>query len=242
MTVLSLPAPLPPPRGDAPRWVVCALVILLLHAGAMTAAVTWQAPVEFSKPPPSAILIDLAPAPVVQPAAPPEPSRPEPPPPRPPEPVVTLPAPPPPPPKSRPVQRRVEPRPKPAAAPLRPAVAPPPAAAPVAPQAPSPPVVTQSSPNVVSDFQRALLLHLERARRYPREAQLRREQGTVYLRFRMDRSGRVLSAAIDRSSGYPDLDAEVLDMINRAQPLPPIPPGIAEAQLELVAPVRFSLH
>ena len=87
-----------------------------------------------------------------------------------------------------------------------------------------------------------MLLHLERAKRYPREAQQRREQGTVYLRFRMDRSGRVLSAVVDRSSGYPDLDAEVLDMINRAQPLPPIPPEIAQSQLELVAPVRFSLR
>ena len=87
-----------------------------------------------------------------------------------------------------------------------------------------------------------MLAHLERAKRYPRDAQLRREQGTVYLRFRMDRAGRVLSAGIDRSSGFPDLDAEVLDMIQRAQPLPPIPPEIAQAQLELVVPVRFFLR
>jgi periplasmic protein TonB len=241
MTAWSMPAPLPPPRGDAPRWVLCALAIVLLHAGAMIAAVTWQAPVELAKPPPPAIMIDLAPDPVVQPVSPPPPPPEPKPPPPPPEPAVTLPPPRPLPPKPRPVQRRVEPPPKAAIAPLRPAVTPPPAAAPVAPQAP-PPVVTQPSPNVVADFQRAMLLHLERAKRYPREAQLRREQGTVYLRFRMDRSGRVLSAVIDRSSGYPDLDAEVLDMINRAQPLPPIPPEIAQSQLELVAPVRFSLR
>jgi protein TonB len=242
MTVWSMPAPLPPPRGDASRWVLCALAIVLLHAGAMIAAVTWQAPVELSEPPPPAILIDLAPEPLVRPIPPPIPPPEPKPPPSPHEPVVTLPSPPLPPFKPRPVQRRVEPPPKPAIAPSRPAVAPPPAAAPVAPQAPPPPVVTQSSPNVVADFQQAMLLHLERAKRYPREAQLRREQGTVYLRFRMDRSGRVLSAMIDRSSGYPDLDAEVLDMINRAQPLPPIPPEIAQSQLELVAPVRFSLR
>ncbi len=236
MTVWSMPAPLPPPRGDAPRWVLCAVAIVLLHAGAMIAAVGWQAPVELSKPPPPAIMIDLAPEPVVQPVSPPSPPpKPEAPPPSPPEPVVTLPPPRPPPPKPRPAQRRVEPQP-------RPAVAAPPPVAPVAPQAPPPPVVTQPSPNVVADFQRAMLLHLERAKRYPREAQLRREQGTVYLRFRMDRSGRVLSAVVDRSSGYADLDAEVLDMINRAQPLPPIPPEIAQSQLELVAPVRFSLR
>ena len=114
-------------------------------------------------------------------------------------------------------------------------MAPPPLPAP-------PPVAPPPSANVLGEFQRSLLAHLERARRYPREAQLRSEQGTVYLRFRMDRSGRVLSAGIDRSSGYPDLDAEVLDMINRAQPLPPIPPAIAQNQLELSVPVRFSLR
>jgi protein TonB len=103
-------------------------------------------------------------------------------------------------------------------------------------------VVAPPSPNALADFQRSLLSHLERAKRYPRDAQLRREEGTVYLRFRMDRSGRVLSAGVDRSSGFPDLDAEVLDMINRAQPLPAIPATIPQNQLELSVPVRFSLR
>ena len=57
----------------------------------------------------------------------------------------------------------------------------------------------------------------------------------------MDRSGRVLSSRIDRSSGRPLLDREALAMLDRAQPLPPPPDDVPGATLELVTPVEFFL-
>jgi protein TonB len=61
------------------------------------------------------------------------------------------------------------------------------------------------------------------------------------LSFGMDRDGRVLRYYLVRSSGYPELDDEVLTMIERASPLPAIPPEIREQIVHLVVPIRFRL-
>ncbi|HET6161017.1 MAG TPA: energy transducer TonB [Dongiaceae bacterium] len=54
-------------------------------------------------------------------------------------------------------------------------------------------------------------------------------EGTALLRFRMDRSGKVLSYARARSAGFDMLDEEVLAMIRRAQPLPALSPVALKA-------------
>jgi protein TonB len=87
-----------------------------------------------------------------------------------------------------------------------------------------------------------LIAHLQRYKRYPGSAQSRREQGVVLLSFSMDRNGRVVARRIARSSGHSDLDAEVMAMIQRAQPLPAFPPSMSQARLDLTVPIRFSLR
>jgi protein TonB len=87
-----------------------------------------------------------------------------------------------------------------------------------------------------------LIVHLQRYKRYPSSAQSRGEQGVVVLGFSIDRGGHVLARHIVRSSGYPELDEEVMSMIERAQPLPPFPPSMAQARLDLTVPIRFSIR
>ena len=82
---------------------------------------------------------------------------------------------------------------------------------------------------------------LERFKRYPNSAQVRRQQGVVYLRFAMDRRGKVVSAAIEQSSGFDALDQETLALIHRAEPLPPPPPELTGDPVELVVPIQFFL-
>ena len=83
---------------------------------------------------------------------------------------------------------------------------------------------------------------LERHREYPRRAQRRRQEGTALLYFVMDRAGKVLRYEIRQSSGHTLLDREVKAMIERAQPLPPMPDWMAQSELELIVPVRFTLR
>ncbi len=88
-------------------------------------------------------------------------------------------------------------------------------------------------------WQSRLMSHLERRKRYPSEARSNREEGTVYVRFRIDDGGNVLSVSLSRSSGHSSLDQAVLDMVRRASPVPAPPPGVSKT---ITAPVRFNIH
>ena len=86
-------------------------------------------------------------------------------------------------------------------------------------------------------WQSRLMAHLERRKKYPSGAKSRREEGVVYVRFRIDDTGKVLSASLARSSGWPELDNEVLSLIQRASPVPAPPPDVNKT---ITAPVKFS--
>lgn len=105
------------------------------------------------------------------------------------------------------------------------------------PSRPAPPAASASA--AAQTWQSRLLAHLERRKRYPAEARARRLQGVAQVRFTMDRSGRVLSAALERSSGHAALDREALALLQRAQPLPPPPPETTGDRLTLTVPVEF---
>jgi len=97
-------------------------------------------------------------------------------------------------------------------------------------------------PGEATDYIGLLRAWLEKHKRYPGQAQRRRLEGGALLHFVVDRDGRVLSYRLRRSSGYPILDGEVIAMIERAQPLPPLPEEIPQDRLELVVPVMFRLR
>lgn len=92
------------------------------------------------------------------------------------------------------------------------------------------------------DYMSMLQAWLEKHKEYPRAARLRRIEGAVLLYFAIDRDGRLLAYRIERSSGHRSLDKETIAMINRAQPLPPIPSNMSRDKLEVVVPVQFSLR
>ena len=83
---------------------------------------------------------------------------------------------------------------------------------------------------------------LERYKRYPSVAREEHQEGVVYLRFMIDRAGRVLSAQIAKSSGVAALDDEVSELIQRAQPLPAPPPEVPVMQITLALPVQFAIR
>lgn len=93
-----------------------------------------------------------------------------------------------------------------------------------------------------ADYVGLLRQQLERNKVYPRNAQQRRQQGSAMLRIAIDRGGQVLSFKIEQSSGYELLDREVVAMVQRASPLPPIPAGLNIDRLEVVVPVEFFLR
>jgi periplasmic protein TonB len=102
--------------------------------------------------------------------------------------------------------------------------------------------VKGGAPAIEPSWQTSLLRQLQRFKRYPPSAQSRSEQGVVLLSFSLDRTGHVLAHSIAQSSGYTDLDNEVMAMIMRAEPLPPFPASMTEPRIDLTVPIRFSLR
>jgi protein TonB len=118
------------------------------------------------------------------------------------------------------------------------------AAAPVqpsaAPAAPSAADLARVS-NAKVTWQGILEAHLRKFRKYPRSALRRNIEGTVLIRFRMDRGGKVLSYSVERTSDHDVLDEAALAMIERANPLPPLPDEVPGESIELIIPANFNI-
>jgi len=223
-------ATLPRERNDAFRWSGSLVVALGLHAVIALLLVHWHTSAPPALPAQSVTMIDLAPLPTPpQPVAQLQPQLVE----QPPlvktevKPVT----------KPRPVERQVVTHPVPVPVP-----APAPAeAAPPQQAAPLPPVAAQPASALLS-YRDLLAAYLARYKRYPHASQVRGEEGTVVVRFTLDRRGGVSGARIERASGHALLDGEVLALLRRATPLPSIPSTMTESQLEISVPVNFSLR
>ena len=94
-------------------------------------------------------------------------------------------------------------------------------------------------PGARLDYGAVLLAWLERHKEYPHRARQRRQQGVVLLYFVVDRQGNVIEHRIRKSSGFEFLDKAATAMLERAQPLPPIPDTLRGDRLELLVPVEF---
>jgi periplasmic protein TonB len=99
-----------------------------------------------------------------------------------------------------------------------------------------------SAPRIDPSWESLLLKHLQEFKNYPEDARRRNEQGVALLAFSIDRDGHVTARHVIKSSGYADLDAEVLALVERAQPMPAFPASMTEAELNLTVPIRFSLR
>jgi protein TonB len=203
-----------------------------------------DAPIEPSPPPPTVAMAPPAdqvpallpaeapPAPIAEvPVAPPDRT------------VTAMPPPPPKPPvrqKPKFVVRQLEPLRSAAPMPRRPAQMPPAAVAAAQFAALRAPAASLPGPDPAISYRALISAWFESHKRYPDAARERGEEGSVALRFRVDRSGRVVDYALLTSTGYADLDQGVEQMMRGAQ-LPPFPAGMTEAQIEIAVKIAFSL-
>ena len=110
-----------------------------------------------------------------------------------------------------------------------------------APSAASSPGQSASFARLQASWHKALMAKLERHKRYPVAASRRGVKGVVVVRFKVDRSGHVISSEIKESSGSPILDEEALELLKRASPLPTPPAQLDDLSLDNALPIGFGI-
>jgi protein TonB len=115
------------------------------------------------------------------------------------------------------------------------------ASEPTAAAAPTP-GASASVARVQASWEKALVKHLNRFKRYPEIARARGNQGEVTVQFTIDRTGRVVASRVVHSSGSSALDEEALAVLTRANPLPAAPDQVGGMTFDLTLPIQFRIR
>jgi protein TonB len=91
-------------------------------------------------------------------------------------------------------------------------------------------------------WQKSLVAHINRYKRYPAEARARKMTGIVTVEFTLDPYGQVLSSRIAHSSGSAVLDEEAIALVRRAAPLPTPPQDIPPEGIPFAIPIHFRMN
>nr|WP_307789049.1 TonB family protein [Janthinobacterium sp. NKUCC06_STL] len=93
-----------------------------------------------------------------------------------------------------------------------------------------------------ASWQSQVLGHLAHFKRYPGDARQRNKAGAAWVRFQVDRDGKLLASELLTSSGTVLLDREALQVLQRAQPLPAPPASVLrQGTVTVTLPVSFKL-
>ncbi|MCC7695988.1 energy transducer TonB family protein [Janthinobacterium sp. EB271-G4-7A] len=94
-----------------------------------------------------------------------------------------------------------------------------------------------------ASWQSRVLGHLAHFKRYPGDARQRKRAGAAWVRFQVDRDGKLLASELVTSSGTVLLDREALQVLERAQPLPAPPDNVLhQGTVTVTLPVSFKLE
>jgi protein TonB len=88
----------------------------------------------------------------------------------------------------------------------------------------------------------AIVRHVAQYFHYPPDAVRNGFTGITYVRFQIDRNGRLKSQAVEISSGRRMLDDYALVLMREASPLPPIPERMHMDRYEGLLPIRFAIQ
>src|ERR1700730_16862726 len=95
----------------------------------------------------------------------------------------------------------------------------------------------QSAQRMRVTWQKELIAHLDKHKRYPAERS--QKSAEIIVSFALDRKGHVLSTSIVKGSGDAAFDQAALAMVKRSDPVPPPPPLVADEGLNFTLPVFF---
>lgn len=94
----------------------------------------------------------------------------------------------------------------------------------------------------ISAWQKDVVSTIAKKQVYPRAAMSQEIEGRARVQVTIDRAGNITGYDIVESTGHELLDAEVVRMKDRINPLPKPPAGLSEANLSFVLPLSWVLQ
>lgn len=95
----------------------------------------------------------------------------------------------------------------------------------------------ETARRVRATWQKQLLAHLDKHKRYPSDRS--RRSAEIVVGFVLDRTGHIVSTSIIKGSGDASFDQAALAMLRRSDPVPAPPPLVADEGLSFTLPVIF---
>jgi protein TonB len=213
---------LPQPGSDLQRWLLCGAIVLCAHAVGIAALMQWREPIGVGDFGRDAVTLELMPEQVQGEVTPDKPI-------------------------DKVIEEKTAPLPQEESDVTLPAKLPDPVVQPKPAENPAPDAVTRARQQAqlragVQTWHSEIARILEHNKRYPPDARARRQQGVTEISFRIDRAGHVLESRIVKGSGFPALDAESLDLLQRAQPFPTPPTQLEGDTFSFTVPVSFTIR
>jgi TonB family protein len=76
---------------------------------------------------------------------------------------------------------------------------------------------------------------------YPKQAYIRKEEGTTVVKFSIVEDGSLINICIMASSGFKSLDTEALNVVKLCTPYTPLPKNFNLSKLNIVANFQYGL-
>lgn len=95
--------------------------------------------------------------------------------------------------------------------------------------------------NIPPGYLSKIVAKIQRYKRYPKESKKLKQEGTSYLKFTINKSGKITQSLIKKSSGYSLLDESTLNILKRVKYFPRFERSIKQQEITLVIPIEYTL-
>ena len=93
-----------------------------------------------------------------------------------------------------------------------------------------------------SDYIEYVKRTLDRNKTYPARALRYEEEGNVMITFQILKTGALTELRIKSSSGFPSLDRQAMQIVQKSSPFKHFPPDLTENSLTIEVPMEFKLR